>query len=201
MFLGTKAGAGVGQLDVELLSTLNDGLAVLGRHVVRDLRIMGGPESFTVAQYERLCIKRTSSSWTLATKKCLKPSLLMKRVYQVNSKQTPPTDLLVVAEADLGHNEQAGELPADAVINTTGLAPSRLERLSEISFQSPNRNALQTVTLVASELDSALLDNVLLDGWSDHLRALKFCQEAHLLRMGQKGPLIHVQQIAIRTLN
>lgn len=82
MLLSAQTGSCVGDLNVQLLGALNNGLAVAGRDVVGNLSHKNlKNDARTVAEYVRLCISNTSSSCKLETKKFLKPSLLMKRVY------------------------------------------------------------------------------------------------------------------------
>jgi hypothetical protein len=86
--------------------------------------------------------------------------------------------LLVVAEADCGEDEQIRALSAHAVVDTAGTAPAGLRRMSnKQTMETADKNekadtdleTLQAVTLVASELESALLYDLSLVDRGHHL--------------------------------
>jgi len=98
--LGSDASVGVGDLDVELLSTLDNGDAVAGRDVVGDLGSKGA-----VVHQQEVQLGNVGDK-----------ELLEAVGHEVAGK-------LAVTVTDLGHNDLALEAATDTVINTLGLSP------------------------------------------------------------------------------
>ena len=98
--LGSDASVGVGDADVELLGTLDNGDAVAGRDVVGNLGSKGA-----VVHQQEVQLGNVGDE-----------ELLEARGHQVAGE-------LVVTVTNLGHGNLALETATNAVINTLGLSP------------------------------------------------------------------------------
>lgn len=160
LFLGSQASTGVDDLDVQLSGTFEDLDALLRRDVVSDLGSVGA-----VVHQEQF--------------KFL--DVLDGELQETVGQEV--AGLLVRAVADLGHGSLAAETTAHGIVNTLGLSPGFLYIYGDAkniyssmpccivvdgNSNGTYVNALESVRLVALELGSSLLHDVVSDKRGDH---------------------------------